>query len=110
MTKSGKSALLSTVSVRTLAITGAALASLTLLGACDSVRSYDSTGARPAASSIDRLCAVSRRPDRGLDRSSTLSHYRLTAFGAHFPLIISHVRMSVLHHRICLILLYFLVR
>ncbi len=49
MMKSGTSALLSTVSFRTLAITGTALASLTVLGACDSVRSFDSAGSQPAA-------------------------------------------------------------
>ncbi len=50
MMKSEKGALLSTVSFRTLAITGAALASLTILGACDSVRWYDSARVQPAAS------------------------------------------------------------
>ena len=49
MMKPEKSALLSTVSLRTLAITGAALASLTLVGACDSVGSYNSANAQPAA-------------------------------------------------------------
>ncbi len=49
MIKSEKSALLSTVSFRTLAITGAALASLTLVGACGSVGGYSTAAAQPAA-------------------------------------------------------------
>ena len=47
--KPEKITLLSTVSLRALAITGAALASLTLVGACDSARAYDSADAQPAA-------------------------------------------------------------
>ena len=48
--KSTKSNLLSTVSLRTLAIAGAALASLMLLGACGSVGANESARAKPAAS------------------------------------------------------------
>ena len=48
--KTEKAALLSTVSFRTLAITGAALASLTLLGACSGVGESNAANAAPAAS------------------------------------------------------------
>ena len=49
MIKSEKNALLSTVSLRSLAITGVALASLTLVGACGSVGGFNTADAQPAA-------------------------------------------------------------
>ncbi len=48
--KSTKNDLLSTVSLRTLAIAGAAVASLMLLGACGSVGANESARAKPAVS------------------------------------------------------------
>ncbi len=63
MIKSEKSALLSTVSFRTLAITGAALASLTLVGACGSVGGFSTASAQPAAAANPyNPCAAASNP------------------------------------------------
>ncbi len=63
MMKTGKNALLSTVSLRTLAITGAALASLTLAGACASVDGHSTAGAQPAAAASPcNPCAAAANP------------------------------------------------
>ena len=62
MMKSEKNALLSTVSLRSLAITGAALASLTLVGACGSVGGFNTADAQPAAAASPcNPCAASAR-------------------------------------------------
>ncbi len=63
MMKSDKNALLSTVSLRSLAITGAALASLTLVGACGSVGGFNTADAQPAAAASPRNpCAAAANP------------------------------------------------